>query len=477
MSKDSEFDRLIINPTGVNSRMLPYSNYTRRLAPGCLLALLSLRSDESFRFCADDLSDFYYTFQVPLSRARRNAVGVVLQTHEVCGLRAYSPALEGVPVFACLATLAMGDGHAVEIAQGSHHALLQLEAGSMRDHEVLEYRKPVPRSDFIELLAIDDRIGVQRVPTAVLSSQPELRDSLVFREANAAYERVGLKSHPKKRRRNETVGTLLGADFDGVVGRVCAPRGRVHLLCLITAVICAKGTCTPKLLSCLIGCWIHVVMFRRPLLSLMDAVFHEGKGVSPTSTFCMTRQAISELMTLCLLAPCAQADLRAGYCPEIFALDASPSGGGVVAAKSTPEATRELWRHTEQRGCYTTLLPPASATLRELGLSNDVEELFAPLSSQEVSASCVTQPSVPATLHEGYLYDCLELFSGSEHWSKCHTQQGLSVHNGIYVQGGRLRFADISEQHVARQVAALILRRVAREIHVGPPSPSFGALR
>ena len=117
----------------------------------------------------------------------------------------------------------MGDSHAVEIAQGSHYALLQMEAGCMLESETLEYRKPIPRGDFFELLSIDDHIGVQRVHLDELVSQPPKRDTLVFEASNAAYKKVGLVSHPGKQKRNETKGILLGADFDGQVGRGVSP--------------------------------------------------------------------------------------------------------------------------------------------------------------------------------------------------------------------------------------------------------------
>ena len=57
--KDSTYDRLIINPRTINSRMFSISRSTKELAPGCLLGLLHLAPDESYRFSADDLSDFY----------------------------------------------------------------------------------------------------------------------------------------------------------------------------------------------------------------------------------------------------------------------------------------------------------------------------------------------------------------------------------------------------------------------------------
>ena len=184
--KDDEFDRLIINPTVLNSRMAGYSCYTKKLAPGALLSLLSLQPNQVFRYCADDLSDFYYTFKVSDARAKRNCIGKKIFASEVKNLACYDPHSSG-PFYPALATLAMGDNHAVEIAQKRHHALLELEASCMRPFETLEYRKPVRRGDFIELLAIDDHIGVQRCTREQYHQNKPLRDTEVFEKSSTAY--------------------------------------------------------------------------------------------------------------------------------------------------------------------------------------------------------------------------------------------------------------------------------------------------
>lgn len=473
--KDENFDRLIINPTVLNSRMMPYSNFTRKLAPGVLLGLLSLSPDESFRYCADDLSDFYYTFKVSRARAKRNCIGTVLYSSEVKGLQCYDDSSPG-PFYPALATLAMGDSHAVEIAQGSHFSLLQLRAGCMRDSETLQYRKPVPRGNFFELLAIDDHIGVQKVPTSELKLRKPGRDTVVFDNANLAYKEVGLVSHPGKQRRYETQGTLLGADFDGKKGIVCAPRPRVLLLAWITALVCKKGTCTRQLLSSLVGCWIHVVLFRRPLLALMDALFKViSKGPSK-QVICLSSQCRHELMSLCLLCYTAQSDLRADVCPKIYALDASPWGAGIVVADSCKTVTAELWRHSEQRGYHTNLLGPAGCTLKELGI-DPVEDLESGSSDLNRFSPEFPELRVPDTLSEGILYDCVELFRGSGNWSLCHQQQGFVVHDGFDNSGRRLFFKDLLDNGTFREVLALALRRVVREFHAGPPCVTFGTLR
>ena len=43
VGKDAKYDRLIINPVTINSRMHSISKSTKELAPGCMLGLLHLR--------------------------------------------------------------------------------------------------------------------------------------------------------------------------------------------------------------------------------------------------------------------------------------------------------------------------------------------------------------------------------------------------------------------------------------------------
>ena len=63
--------------------------------------------------------------------------------------------------------------------------------------KTLKYRRPVPRGSFVELLAIDDHIGLQKLPKDSVAVNPKLRDSRVFKAAEKAYRDVGLVQHEK----------------------------------------------------------------------------------------------------------------------------------------------------------------------------------------------------------------------------------------------------------------------------------------
>ena len=471
--KDSQFDRLIINPKTINGRMDTITESTKELAPGSMLGLLHLEADEVFRFQADDLSDFYYTFRVPYKRALRNVFRMKLDWCDIAGLSCADPILKNKQIAVGLKTLAMGDSLAVEIAQQAHSNILKQLCGAMIHEETLKYRSPVPRGDFIELLAIDDHVGIQRLKRFELPLQPWLRDNDVFAASQTAYSKVGLIQQEKKRKRNQTQGTILGADFDGVAGKVMAPRNRVAILSLLTLAVSRGGVCTRNLLSIILGCWIHVLLFRRVFFSVIDQLFKEGIDHPKHTSFCLSRRARCELQLIAVFGPLAQSDLRTHYSQKIYCTDASPSGGAVVAADIGPKASAELWRHSEQRGFYTRLQSPNSEILIEKGFVSEAHETFSP----SVPEAWAISDSIPAPLSEGILYDCIEIFRGSGNWSSSHAALGLRVHPGIENSGQVLRVSDLSNDAVVHELVALALRRVVADWHAGAPCLSFGVLR
>ena len=414
--KDDLHDRLILNPQTANSRLKKFSHYTRELAPGSMFALIWLQKGQSLRVSADDLAEMYYTFKVPPSRAKRNSVGLIFSGHELSHLSCYDSSKHVGPCVVALNALAMGDSWAVEFAQQSHHNVLRILAGSMLEHQRVAYRKPFPRGTFMEWLAIDDHIGVQIVDHYQKINHVPLRDNEVFSQAEKAYRAVGLVQHPKKKQRHVSSGVFLGAELDGDVGVVSAPRHRVGTLMLVTILLAQRGTASPRLLSCVLGCWIHVLMFRRPVMAILSHAFSDGRGLPQDKIFQLSRQTRNELYALTVLGPLCMSDLRVNVCPKIFCTDASPFGAGICEASESPEVVAELWRHSEQKGYYTQLLNPSASILKELGEDYEVPDLPDHDADPLDSAYRV----VPSVLSEGLVYDCLELFCGEGNWSSSH---------------------------------------------------------
>ena len=223
-------------------------------------------------------------------------------------------------------------------------------------------------------------------------------------------------------------------------------------------------------------------MFRRPMFSFLQAVFNDARHEPRDEVFALQRDSLNELLCLCLLAPSASTDIRTSYLPFIYAMDASPTGGGLCCADVPSPVVQELWRFSEQRGFYTRLLGPSSALLSELGL--DVASDFGPSDGVDADlrtglslAGAPIRPSLCRPLQEGVLYDVVELFSGAGRWTQSHAALGLSVHPGVDIPNTSGRMLDFSSDSVFHELCALALRRVVREWHGGPPCLTYGALR
>ena len=333
--KDADFDRLILNPVVVNSRMSSLNDYTKLLGHGAQLCSLHIPSGHVARYSADDLAEFYYTVTVGRERAKRNIIGLPFAAHELRHMQSFNPSRHFGTCYLALACLAMGDSLAVELAQASHMEVLRTVAGCMLRSETVAFRRPFPRGDFCEFLCIDDHIAVQCLSRAAARASQPLCDTAVFRQAEAAYQQVNLVPHPVKKQRHQTRGTWLGAYFDGELGLVSAPLDRTLVLMLCTCEIARRGACTPQLLQTLLGSWIHVLMFRRPALCVLNAVFADAARMPATQIMRLSRNSRNELLCVSLLGPLLQTDLRASWCPKVFMMDASPSGAGLCEADAT----------------------------------------------------------------------------------------------------------------------------------------------
>ena len=457
-SKDEDYDRLILNPTVLNSRMKSTNKFTKTLTPGHMISMIRLLPHEDLVLSSDDLSEFYYTFQVSSKRAGRNAIGKRFRGHELRHLQCYTDDLKDSWVYICLGTLAMGDNLAVEIAQQAHYNVLRSHAGAMQESEAMIHRRPIiPRGPCYEMLTIDDHIVLQKVLKGVPLETQDTRDRVICERSEQAYKAVGLVHHPGKRQRQVFSTVALGAEIHGQLGKVHAPRSRVALLMFVTAVIVQRGLTTRRLLQCLLGSWIHVLLFRRP-------VFAAGANFGPK----MSPRCLNELLVLLLLGPVVQADLRVGVANELFMMDASPTGGAICKVPVSSCTAEEIWRHTELRGFHTKLESGAGEVLSELGLDNFP---VCGKDAQPVDLGLVAAEG-------GVLaYDCIELFAGSANWSSAHSHQGFSVHPGLERDAAGLRYGDLLDDKTFHRMVHLADSGQVKEWHVAPPSWSFGTLR
>ena len=130
-------------------------------------------------------------------------------------------------------------------------------------------------------------VGARRVPTS-LSSRPFLgnpgyrrpcrypscvahaafsarRDRDVFKKADEVYPAVGLCQHPKKKIREADNQTVVGDEIEGRIGTIAAPRLLTAMLIALTLEQIRLRASTPRLFTCVVGCWVQVFLYRSGL--------------------------------------------------------------------------------------------------------------------------------------------------------------------------------------------------------------------
>ena len=458
--KSEDRDRQILNPIPENSRCMTQNESTMTLAHGSLLCGLHLADSEDLLIGADDLEDFYHCFKVSRDHSLRNHIHGVFPGDTFKGWNAWSPDLSGKMVVGCFGTLAMGNSFAVELAQHTHTNLLS-RAGVLKEAEQVCYRKPLPRSSTLQLLCIDDLAVLQKVPRGISASSSKCfrGDRELLEKAGNAYADAGLRTSAKKAVRDADTATILGGELDGRRGILSAPRLRIVTLSRLTLQLVKIGWATKNLMEVIIGSWIFVLLFRRPLLALFNDVFHEGEGCkSRHEIFKLSSGALQELMLVALWSPFAFTNLRAQPLDQIFCSDASLHGGGVCSAQFSREGTLELGRIAEQKGFYTRV---DSSTLGRYLAAHGEDH--------------VDPPGIPPSLQEGFLWDFCEIFRGVGTLSQAHAAAGLTVHPGFEIRDGPC--GDVLHPATALAIIGLICRRVIRCFHVAPVCTTFGTLR
>jgi hypothetical protein len=167
------------------------------------------------------------------------------------------------------------------------------------------------------------------------------------------------------------------------------------VLCNLTLKLVQIGYSTKQLLETIVGSWIFVLMFRRPLLSLLSDVFHDGEKLPRREIFQLSTAAKQELLLLCICAPFAYTNLRASPASpldKIFCSDASIAGGGVCSANISQDCTLELCRVSEQRGFYARI-------------DNSALGAYMALQGEYLADAS----SIPKSLVEGFLWDFCEV--------------------------------------------------------------------
>ena len=311
--KDMERDRLILDSRGANCLEMPPGRWIRSLANAESLTKLCLAPEQKLLMSGNDLRDFYYVFQVSRNQARRNILVGSVHPSEVAHLHCFKPHHGHTKqLFGSLASLAMGDCQAVELAQ-SCHLSMGLQHGIIQEESLLTMVKPVPRSETITGIVIDDFITMSKAPLTRPSDGISLSPGgKAASRMQDVYKQVGLIPHEKKAFRDEETATFWGADVDGKAGLIRGSLKRAIPLAGILFKMAELGASTGNLMQVVVGSLISLFLYRRRLLALLDPLFECYRGVSPRSIVALTGEAKSTLLLCGMLLPLAE-----GICEEL----------------------------------------------------------------------------------------------------------------------------------------------------------------
>ena len=138
-------------------------------------------------------------------------------------------------------------------------------------------------------------------------------------------------------------GIELGVNLNGTAGLVGAGPERIHQLLMMTVVLLQLHCPKPKWVQIILGRWIFVLQFRRPLMSVLSRSWSYVKAGQDRRRWWPTVQR--ELALLVSLVPLVHSDLRMGFNNVVTCSDASHYGnGGAVAASSQLEGSGEQVR-------------------------------------------------------------------------------------------------------------------------------------
>jgi len=367
--KNNQKDRLVLDARPPNLFEVSINKWTRFMATILPIIGVYIPAGYVASIYAEDLVDYYYEFIVSHARTRRNVLAGDWSPFEFLDYKCFKSVFKSCKsVAVCLKTLAMGDLNAVEFGQAGH-LVPALRSGVLLPHELVFLNSRPPRGPFFGGIIQDD-IGLIEYElgtfdNGILAAHSACPHVSVAQQRMKTmikqYDTLGMVRNAAKSIDRLHIATLWGGLFNGIAGTIRAPPPRCVALAMLTYRLLTIGYGTPELLEIVSGCYISVYLFRRPMMSLLQYVFHARKGHDHHDLLLLSTNLIRELLFNAILLPLAVTNMRADGCERVFAVDASSHTQAVVSAPVPKHVSRELCRHGLHKGGWTKLVSPSEA--------------------------------------------------------------------------------------------------------------------
>ena len=286
------------------------------------MAMMSVHPDEELVVDSEDLTSCFNLFSLPRAWAPYMAFGKPVDG-SVFGLA------RGEEVYPAMAVIPMGWLSAVALTQAIVRHLVFDLSGVNPESEIRKTAAFPGEDEFsvIYLDSFDELRKLDRGLAAVTEGQPS-ENHLAFQ---ATCQRLGLPLNEGKRVVAAARGALQGGEIDGRAGTFFLARDKQAQLIGLTAALLEAEKVTEFELRHWTGKVIFGMSFRRPLMSVLEAVFMDivRAEVEPVV---LSPAAVDEIVAVLALIPLMSMNLRATLDDEVVVTDASPSGGGAAVA-------------------------------------------------------------------------------------------------------------------------------------------------
>ena len=449
------------------------------------------------RISVTDRKDFYHQLAVSESKAIHNTIGPAIPQALLQDTKAFSHFLmrdssnryrrashgdrlrEEVHdsqyigpgdsnLWASFRAILQGDHTGVEVATESHTALLQ-EYGLLGADSRMVASRPLGSSNLAQGLVIDDYYAVSVEPK---NRPPEHSVSAsCLHTAKLAYEHHGLAGSPQKDIEAASEGKVIGgylnsgpeATSRGLV-TLAAPIAKRLAICYLSLEVASLPATTDALHLCMVGAWVSILGFRRPLMSVLQHCFHLVDTMSfnrdRPQVIPLPRNVANELTILAVLMPLAMTDLSAPFSEQVYCTDASTKKGAILSAPIKAELSEVLWRAARSKGSYSRLLSPTECLLRRLG---EHEELSHP--GDEL------KPDRPLACH----FEFVEVFAGAAKISSYLGSWGIAI--GPPLDLSESPEYDLASVRVIEWLTFMVAEKRLLAFFLGPPCTTFSIMR
>ena len=493
--KGPDVDRQIGDRRGRNFCEMRVQGPSKCLPAGPDVFEFFLSPSERVHISVSDRKDFYHQFHTTYSRALSNTLGPGIPAEMLSDTKAFSamilrktnsngnrhsvgdglfsshrfpPPPKGKPslVYASFGSILQGDHGGVEYACQSHEGLLA-SVGLLPPECRVVANRPFQGDCVMQGLVIDDFFAISKVPKTFEGKTP---DRQIIEDAIGVYDREKLLGSPAKDVFSERSAKVIGAHINGSdraldrgICPIGAPSNKRYSLAWITLQVCALAFTTDVLHLCLLGGWVSVLTFRRPLMSILNHAFKlvDSSSICPNKPrlIRLPRVVANELVVLSLLVCMAVSDLCSIPSEKVFATDASMKKGAFCSAPVESDFSKFLWRVSRSKGAYHRLLTPIQSLCRRLDLL------------EELGEDPVEQIRRPLA----FSYDFIEIFSGASTVSAAMSALGFVV--GPPVDLSINDQYNMEWVHVVSWITFMLAAKRLWSVMCEPPCTSFSLMR